>query len=296
MKLGLQRVVISVLIVAAALLEGGCLSTRRVVPATERLLPARSASREELLEKLQDLSKSIETLTGTITLDASGGALKTGVLTEYRQTKGFVIVERPNNIRIKAQAPLALATVFDMVSDGQTFHVSIPVKNQFFEGDAHAPAKASNPILNLRPQHIMAALFVDISPYANRSGVRSIMEETTSGQISYYVFSFIDVDSTNAELLEKIWIDRTNMEIVRKQIFGRDGRIDTDVTFSGHHSVEGVSFPEVILIQRPQEDYMLKLTFQKADINDDLAAEAFHLERPAGSELVRLEPDGTNGP
>ena len=292
MNVVFRRVLIPLFIVAATFLQAGCLATKRVVPVEERLLPAQSATRGELLQKLEERSKAVMTLTGTITLDASGGALKTGILTEYRQTKGFIIVQRPNHIRLKAQAPLALATVFDMVSDGQTFHVSIPLKNQFFEGDTHAPSKSANPILNLRPQHILAALFVDISPYLNNQNVHSVLEETTAGRSSYYVFQFVDVGSAEAQLLEKIWIDRLNLEIVRKQIFGKDGKMETDVQFSQYQPTDGVPFPQVILIQRPNDDYMLKMTFQKTNLNNELAADSFRLERPAGSELVQLKPDG----
>jgi hypothetical protein len=109
-----------IIILLLLLGQVGCISVsrRRVVPAAERPLPAKTVSRADLLMGLEEKSKQIRTLQATVALDASGGAMTTGVLTEYRQTKGFVIVDRPSHIRIKAQAPLALATVFDMVSDG----------------------------------------------------------------------------------------------------------------------------------------------------------------------------------
>ena len=42
------------------------------------------------------------------------------------------------------------------------------------------------------------------------------------------------------------------------------------------------------MIQRPIEDYTLKMTFQKTALNDKLPDNAFNLERPEGSELVQL--------
>ena len=46
----------------------------------------------------------------------------------------------------------------------------------------------------------------------------------------------------------------------------------------------------VINIQRPIEDYGLKITFdpQKTALNGILAADAFQLDRPTGAELVQL--------
>src|SRR5436190_10331304 len=212
--------------------QAGCITTRRVVPAEQRPLPAKTVSRTDLLTGLEEKSKKIRTLQATVALDASGGAMTTGVLTKYRQTKSFVIVDRPSHIRIKAQAPLALATVFDMVSDGKQYRVSIPLKNKFIVGNANTPGKEKNPILNLRPQHIVTALFVDIVPYIANSQVRSTLEEAVEGRRSYYVFSFIDISENTVQLMEKLWIDRTDLEVTRKEIFGIDGKVDTDVQYS----------------------------------------------------------------
>src|SRR5436190_9649154 len=222
------------MIVLLLFTQASCISIsrRRVVPAAERPLPAKTVSRADLLVGLEEKSKQIRTLQATVALDASGGALTTGVLTEYRQTKGFVVVDRPSHIRIKAQAPLALATVFDMVSDGKQYRVSIPIKNKFIVGNANTPGKEKNPILNLRPQHIVNALFVDIVPYMQNGQVRSTLEEAVEGRHSYYVFSFIDISENTVQLMEKLWIDRTDLEVTRKEIFGIDGKVDTDVQYS----------------------------------------------------------------
>ena len=284
-----------IIILLLAIQAAGCISTKRVVPAELRPLPAQTVSRADLLSALEERSRQIRTLQATVTLDASGGALTTGVLTEYRQTKGFVLVERPSHIRIKAQAPLALATVFDMVSDGNQYRVSIPIKNKFIVGNANKSGTEKNPILNLRPQHIVGALFVDIGPHLANGEMRSTLEEATEGRRSYYVVSFINVAELTAQLIEKLWIDRSDLQVTRKQIFGKDGKVDTDVQYTGYQLQGDVAFPSIIHIQRPTDDYALKMTFQKTSVNEKLAADAFNLEQPQGSELVQqAEGSGTN--
>ena len=49
--------------------------------------------------------------------------------------------------------------IFDMVSDGQTFRIFIPSKNQFLVGSNALDRTAKSPIENLRPQHILDAFF-----------------------------------------------------------------------------------------------------------------------------------------
>src|SRR5262245_48706415 len=106
-------------------MQVSCIKKTIVVPEAERLLPAKNATRAELLQGLHDRSKQVETLKATVALDFTRGGAKSGVLDEYRQTKGYVLVERPAHIRIQVQMPIVLTTVAIMVSDGQEYRVSI---------------------------------------------------------------------------------------------------------------------------------------------------------------------------
>src|SRR6476661_4870024 len=168
------------------LVPAGCISISRtrVIPQNQRLLPAKTATKEELLKGLEEKSKEVHTLKGTVTLDVSGGGSQSGVLTEYRQTTGYVLVDRPVNIRIKVLAPIVASTVFDMVSNGRQYRVSIPVKNQFAVGDVDAPINSKSPIANLRPQHLLDGLFVDISSYIDKTPqqVKFLFNEQIEGR------------------------------------------------------------------------------------------------------------------
>jgi len=264
------------------------ISRKRVVPEEQRLLPAKSATRAELFDALLERSKEVQTLQGTMTLDLTGGGAKSGVLTEYHQTRGILLVDRPRHLRMKVQAPVVLTTLVDMVSDGRQYRVSIPIKNQFFVGDVNAPGISKTALANLRPQHLLDGLFVDIRPYLNNPKIARLLEETVEGRRSYYVFSFINASNPEAQLVEKVWIDRTDMNISRKQLFGKDGAIETDVQYSDYKSEGGGPFPQLIVLQRPAEDYTVKMTFMKTTLNEKLNEDAFNLERPQGSELVQL--------
>jgi len=181
-----------------------------------------------------------------------------------------------------------------MVSDGAQFKVWTPVTNKFYIGDATAPPTSKNTLTNLRPQHILDALFVDIRPYESDSSVVNFLEEAVGGRTRYYVMQFVRVAGKDSRLLEKIWIDRTDMQVKRKQIFTGDGRVQTDVQYFKYVKVGEVQVPLVIAIERPIEDYNVQLTFQPASLklNDKLQADTFLLERPAGSELVQSDNPG----
>jgi outer membrane lipoprotein-sorting protein len=280
LTLKLQLLLLSLLLVQAS-----CIKKTTVVPESQRLLPAQTATRSELLQALQDKSKQVESLKATVGIEFSRGGAKTGVLDEYRETKGYVFVERPSHIRVQVQMPVVLTTVAVMVSDGQQYRLSIPVKNQFAIEDVNAPISPNSALSNLRPQIFLDGLFVDITPYENK---QTLFEEAVVGTRSYYVFSFFDNSGSEPQLLQKLWIDRTDMEVSRKQIFGKDGRLETDVDYQDYVGDVGKKFPKVIVIHRPIEDFTVKMTFQQTTMNEKLDAKIFELPRPQGSELVQV--------
>ncbi len=279
-----------IVLILLLLFPASCISRKRVLPEEQRLLPVKTATRGELVQDLEAKSNSIQTLQGTVSLDLSGGGAKSGVLTEYHQTTGYVVVDRPKQIRFKVVAPIVLSTIADMVSDGRQYRVSIPVKNQFLVGEVNAPANSKTALANLRPQHLLDGLFIDVRPYLNKAQVKSVLEEAVQGRRSYYVFSFINIGGSEAQLMEKLWIDRTDMQVSRKQVFAKEGRLETDVEYLDYQSEGAESFPQTVVIQRPLEEYTVKMTFLKAAFNQKLADDTFNLERPDGSELVRLTP------
>ena len=48
------------------------------------------------------------------------------------------------------------------------------------------------------------------------------------------------------------------------------------------------SFPRAIRINRPHDDYTLDLQVTKITVNEDIPADRFQLQQPAGTELVRV--------
>ena len=264
--------------------------SRTTIPQNQRLLPAKTASRAELLQALQKKSEQVRTFKGTVTLDLTKGGPKTGVLDEYRETRGYVFVDRPGRIRIQVQLPILLTTVAIMVSDGDQYRVSIPIKNQFAIRSVNEPVSPKSAFSGLRPQTFLDGLFVDITPYLDKPNIRYFNEEVVEGVHSYYVFSFFDITNPAAELLEKVWIDRGDLQVSRKQVFGKDGRVDTDVDYQKYYMEEGIAIPKVVVIHRPTEDFTVKMTFQQATLNAALDQTIWDLPRPDGARLLEAGP------
>jgi outer membrane lipoprotein-sorting protein len=208
-----------------------------------------------------------------------------------------MLVNRPGDIHIHLNAPFLKTTLADMVSDGREYKVWSPLNNNFYIGKADEPIQLGKVDLQLPPpKDIASALFVDISPYLDNPGKYKLVQtETVRGQRSYYVMTVVDVEdsSIQAHALEEIWIDRTNMEIARQMMYGKEGVLLTDTDFSGYASSGESLFPKVVQIHRPVEDVNLTIKFERAESNVDLPAEYFQLLQPDGSELVHMSGPGS---
>ena len=154
--------VFSGLVLAALLLATpGCL-VRKVthVHAPGQAIPARDASLAELVAKIDAWSDAIHTMTATVDLEPTAGSVYSGVIKEYHDVKGFVLLQRPSTLRMLGQAPVVRTNVFDMVSNGEEFRLYIPSKQKFIIGKTTFQHPAKNALENLRPQHILQALIV----------------------------------------------------------------------------------------------------------------------------------------
>jgi outer membrane lipoprotein-sorting protein len=259
--------------------------------------PALEATLPDLLARLNNQSEKIQTLTATVDLQPTAGSVYSGVIKEYHDVKGFVLLKKPAMIRILGQAPVVRTNIFDMVSDGQEFRVSIPPKQKFIVGKTEFKRASKNTLENLRPQHILDALVV---PPIDRAADDVSFEENEADGHRYYVLTALKpLGKGEFAPVRRIWFDRSDLNVARLQIYAGGGTFVEDVHYSAYQNFEGVSYPTDIRLQRPIEDYALDITVEKAVFNQPIPADKFELEKPANAQLVELsdavQPEAPRG-
>jgi outer membrane lipoprotein-sorting protein len=276
------------LAVAATVLPAcACLVRRETrIQPSELPSPALEASLAGLVAGLNSKSQSVRTLSATVDLEPTAGSIYSGVIKEYHDVKGFILIERPAMIRVLGQAPVLRTDIFDMVSNGEEFRLSIPPKGKFIVGKTAFRRPAKNSLENLRPQHILEALLV---PALDTSHERTILEEAEEGGHRFYVVDVVQsAESGELRLERKAWFDRANLELARMQFYEADGLYVEDVHYSGYQDFQGTSYPSHIEVVRPIEDYRLTITILKATFNQPIEPEKFILSKPEGAQLVDL--------
>jgi hypothetical protein len=290
-----------------AALSGACggrtiKQTTTIAPGAKPVL--KDATREELLDKYNQIATGVKSINATVQLRPTAGSKYSGVIEEYHEVKAFLLAQRPADIRVIGQAPVVGTTVFDMASNGETFQVSIPSKNKFLVGAVALERTSSKPIENLRPHHLLdALLWPEI-----RKEESVLFEEFNDETARFYVLTVLR-GGYRTEILRKVWFNRADLNVSRLQTYGPKGLLLSDVRLADwqptvgdqEHSaaapVNGItSFPRSMRIDRPHDDYELDVQITKLALNESISADRFALEQPQGSELVRIGENAEEKP
>jgi len=286
-----MRSFVSMVLVACALLTG-CISRTRTVAKDLRTLKAESMTKTALLDRLKTQSQAISTLkVKNSVLKAS--RMKSGAeFTDYHNVNGVIAVDRPDHIYVEISEVL---TLVEMVSDGKQYRVSIPLRKTFGTGDVAVPPVPDIDFkYNLRPSHILDALFVDGEKYLGDPEIKPYLTQKNDPQSDglhpCYVVLFAKM---NGEVLEELWFDRTQktMDVARKIRFKPDGEVEADIRYSAYDTFGSIRFPMSIVISRPIENYALdmKLEKEKVEFNTPLGADTFTLTQPEdGVDILDL--------
>ena len=267
----------------------GC-AVRKVthVPAPSQTPPALDASLADLGAKIDAWSARIRTLTATVDLEPTAGSVYSGVIKEYHDVKGFVLLQKPSSLRMLGQAPVVRTNIFDMVSNGEEFRLYIPPKQKFIIGRTSVQRPVKNALENLRPQHILQALLVPPLDADQETAYREKFDRPSDAR-RFYVVNILEPQAARrVALRRKVWFDRADLEVARVQFYAPDGACTEDVQYSGYQDFQGIHYPSRIALSRPEDDYEVTINIIKATFNQPLAPEKFELKKPEGVEVIDL--------
>ncbi len=292
-----RRVLLTAVVGAAAVICGGCAVSRKTaVKPGEAPAPLQTATKAQLVEQYNRLAAAITSVNATVTMKLTAGSAYSGVIEQYHEVNGFILAQKPSSIRVIGQAPVVGKNIFDMVSDGERFQIFIPSKGKFIVGPAKLERPAKKPVENLRPQHLVDAIFLPAIP----EGAIVLFEEANESSGHYYVLTLVEAaagdaadsmgatatGSTDWEIARKIWFERINLSIARVESYGPGGKLTTDVRYSDWNDFGGARYAREIALARPGDDYQLQIGIKKLAVNQPVPADSFTLQQPAGTELV----------
>ncbi len=287
-----SRAVLSILILSSLSLTScgifGLFGHKRVFNrgAHPGMPPRLEASKADLIKSVADFYESIHSFSLETRLVVSIGSVYKGQITDYSETQGYIDFQKPGNIHVVGLLPLVGTVGLNMVSDGQTFKVSIPPKSHFYEGDNDAPPASTNKYENIRPQMFLSAMLV--KPVDHDKEITIKVDDITEEYAYYQLDIFKRLPDAEIQLLRRITFDQVNLYIIEAREYAPDGSIVSRSQYGDWATYNGVRFPNHIDISRPKEEIAIELNITKMDMNVPIPETKFVLTKPEGFELKTI--------
>src|ERR1700689_4580136 len=225
---------------------GGCLFRTRPVALGGTAAQLQTATRLDLVERINTEATNIQTLKATVGIAASVGGNKRGKITEYEEIRGYILARKPSSLRMIGLFPILQTHVFDMVSSGQEFKLWIPPKNQFIVGNNDAARPSAQPPENLRPQVIYDALLlqaVDLQKEVAvlEEGEHMAIDRETQKLVLQpdYTLDIIKQNGQGWYLSRKTVFDRTDLQPHQQVLYEEHGLAATTLISDEYREFNG---------------------------------------------------------
>src|SRR5580704_974625 len=104
----------------------GCLSHTRKLQQPKMPSVVQSADVHQLVSNINKQYDAIQTLKATVEFQASVGGEQKGKITDYTSVRAYILLRKPEMLRVVGLLPVLNTIAFDMASDGSTFTLRIP--------------------------------------------------------------------------------------------------------------------------------------------------------------------------
>jgi hypothetical protein len=263
------KVAVPTALLATLPIASACNLVHKRVEVEKLLTPLAEANTAELIATVNKMV-GVRSIHGPVDIQFEDTSFATsGIAEKYRTADGSITLQRPGNVYLVIQGPLAIA-IAQMTSDGEHFRIAIlkgdEKYHRFVKGTNNAvypkldmdgdslPDKKSktsseaqtvNALSNLRPQHLTDALLlrpIDAHAagifYAQSEAFESERDPSKSDSgkrivRGYYLLDELQTSPDNsARLLRRFWFDRVGgIRLARLQSFDEKGVLVNDVSY-----------------------------------------------------------------
>jgi outer membrane lipoprotein-sorting protein len=275
----------------------GCLSHTRIVPKARVADVVISTSLDQMAKQLANRYDEIKTFNASVEMSLiTGGALQ-GKETQSVSFSGFILMQKPELLRVLLLVPVVRTQAVDMVSDGKTFKVLIPPRHKAFVGNNTITTVSKNPVENLRPDVFFDAMFIQ-GPEQDQ-----IISMTTEDRLiesgkkkkdlieepAYALQILAKPEGQTVKTLRVVHINSTDLLPYQQDIYDKEGHIETKAYYSDYQYYGSTPFPSNIKIERPKDHYSLTVSITKLTLNGHLDDDQFQLTIPENIPVETLK-------
>lgn len=210
---------------------------------------------------------------------------------------GVLILAPGGNLRLQLEAPVIRTNALDLVAKDGEFRLWYPDRKTLYVGmvdqdlsdvtlasSDNAKAPRYN-LSRLRPWHLTQAFY---HSRLDPSSTLAFVQEDTSMERCYVLHEVGKGPSGHAEILQKIWLERSTLSVRRKTIYSSGAPMCT-VDYSRFSTAEEGGFPRLVTISRPMEGFQVQVEIKSQRPMAQARPEAFELEVPEGAKIERIQ-------
>lgn len=277
----------------------GCYVHTHAVIKTRPADMVLSAPLNQVLKRVNDQYSAIQSMTALdVQIATSTGGSHEGQVKDYISFGGYIILGKPDQIRVILKVPIAASQALDMVSDGKTFKMLIPPKSCAIVGSDTVTDISQKGFYSLRPAVILDSMLIrglepdevvsetqDVRVVENPKKKNDFIEEP-----DYDLEFFSQPKGQIARTLRVVHISRTDLRPYQQDIYDADGKVVTQALYSDYQKFGDIIFPSKIIVKRPLDELSLTITLnKKTTFNQKLDADEFELEIPQGIATQNMD-------
>ncbi|WP_158752275.1 DUF4292 domain-containing protein [Acidobacterium sp. S8] len=275
----------------------GCLSHTHKLQQPKMPGLVMSADAQQLVSSINKQYDAVQTLSATVTFQASVGGAQKGKITDYTSFRGFIRLRKPEMLRVLGLLPVLSTRAFDLASDGSTFKLWIPHENKAIEGPNTVGKPSSKALENMRPYIFFDSLLIHsigsdelLSLTTDSKTVVDPKQKELLLQPEYALGVFRQNSNSSVLIPERvIHVSRIDLLPSGEDIYDKDGNIQTQAVYGPYQDFGDFRFPQSITIKRPLEEYQIVITFQQVTVNQPLPDNQFELAIPNGTQIQKLQ-------
>jgi outer membrane lipoprotein-sorting protein len=275
----------------------GCLSHTHKLQQPQMPSVVLSADVHQLVSNINKQYDTIQSLNAMVTFQASVGGEQKGKITDYTSVRGYILLRKPEMLRVLGLLPILNTRAFDLASDGSTFKLLIPHENKAVVGPNTVGKPSTKALENMRPYIFFDSLLIHsigsdelLSLTTDTKTVLDPKQKQLLLQPEYAVSVFRKTAESNMLVPERvIHVSRVDLLPSGEDIYDKDGNIQTQAVYGPYESFGDFRYPGSITIKRPLEEWQVVITFEKVTVNQTLKDNQFQLDIPAGTQIQNLQ-------
>lgn len=274
----------------------GCLVRTRKLKQVKMPSVVMTATADDLVKEINDRCQTIQSLTATVEFQATVGGPNKGKEKTYTSFTGYILLRKPESLRVIGKVPVLHTTAFDLASDGNTFKLWVPHENKVFEGPNTLTKESPNTLENFRPNIFSDSLLInciDLDDLLTLTSDTDTKLDPKTKQLVMqvaYVLTVLRRKGNSRDLIPErvIRFDRVDLRPYEEDIYDAKGAIQTQAIYGVDQKFGEVMFPGTITIKRPLEEYQIVITFQKLVTDLKLTNDQFELKTPSSAIVQEL--------